>query len=331
MNKKGVSGHIDWVIGLGLFIVFLGLMLTFFKPGVEDVFEEDTLLDIVEESFITETNWQIIKQPVFLESIEYIDEGADVRSRDGYYTFEGTWDGNAVAGDFPFSEDANVNDEDQVEVFFVPQERNQEVRGRRAEGAENRGRAARNNDGGRRELREKVEEVIRPESLVFGLNNRNPQFYIDFQGNQDQTMLITYSDKRINFDDGATLANSVEDIGLDFNPENKYVACQDAPELVPNDNCNAKYTLGATETLEGLSIEEIVALEDYENLKSSWEFPDSKEFKIRIFDNDQEFEVITINDREPPMDSNVYARTFNTQILNDDSMLVPVTVNILIW
>ena len=51
MGKKGAS-HIDWVISVGVFIIYILLLLTWIKPSYKPVFEEVALIDIVKNGII---------------------------------------------------------------------------------------------------------------------------------------------------------------------------------------------------------------------------------------------------------------------------------------
>ena len=69
-NKKGIATAVDWIIAVGIFLVYFGLVFVFFKPGVSDVFDEDTLLGIVEEGFMNDVTWNMTKTPIFLEQTQ---------------------------------------------------------------------------------------------------------------------------------------------------------------------------------------------------------------------------------------------------------------------
>ena len=47
MDKKGLGTAVDWIVAVGIFLVYFGLVFVFFKPGVQDVFDSDTLLTLV--------------------------------------------------------------------------------------------------------------------------------------------------------------------------------------------------------------------------------------------------------------------------------------------
>lgn len=60
MNKRGDT-HIDWIISLGIFIVFILLLLVWIKPGYEPKYEEETLIDIVKNGIEKDFTWEVSK------------------------------------------------------------------------------------------------------------------------------------------------------------------------------------------------------------------------------------------------------------------------------
>jgi len=69
MDKKGLGTAVDWIVAVGIFLVYFGLVFVFFKPGVQDVFDSDTLLTLVEDNFMNETEWTMTKTPIFIEKV----------------------------------------------------------------------------------------------------------------------------------------------------------------------------------------------------------------------------------------------------------------------
>lgn len=75
MNKRG--SHIDWVMSMGIFILFILLILGFFKPSYRPSFEGSTLLDIVQrglesveedaEGNTKGFSWEVSKSPIFIQ------------------------------------------------------------------------------------------------------------------------------------------------------------------------------------------------------------------------------------------------------------------------
>jgi len=63
--KKGVS-HIDWVVSMGLFIVYVLILFIFIKPGYRPIDEGTILLKIVEDDFREDSYWNIDKVPLFI-------------------------------------------------------------------------------------------------------------------------------------------------------------------------------------------------------------------------------------------------------------------------
>ena len=49
MDKKG-GGHVDWIISIGIFLIYLLSMFVLIKPGIIPTHDSDTLLDIIEEN-----------------------------------------------------------------------------------------------------------------------------------------------------------------------------------------------------------------------------------------------------------------------------------------
>jgi len=43
MNKKGT--HVDWVISMGIFTVYIFALFIFLRPGIKPVYRPVTLLD----------------------------------------------------------------------------------------------------------------------------------------------------------------------------------------------------------------------------------------------------------------------------------------------
>jgi len=70
-NKKGIGAEVDWVIAIGVFLIYLALTLVFFKPGIKPVYNSDTLLEIVDENFRNSAYWTITTQPMFVEPINF--------------------------------------------------------------------------------------------------------------------------------------------------------------------------------------------------------------------------------------------------------------------
>ena len=76
-NKKGVGNEIDWIIGIGLFLLSIMAIFVLFKPGVNPVYDYSTLIDIVNENMNNNLEWEITKTPIFIEPIPYPDPNTD--------------------------------------------------------------------------------------------------------------------------------------------------------------------------------------------------------------------------------------------------------------
>ncbi len=69
MNKRGL-GYVDWAISMGLFIIVVLAIFIFLKPGAKPVYDNESLLNIVENNFISENKWSIIDVPVFVKRLD---------------------------------------------------------------------------------------------------------------------------------------------------------------------------------------------------------------------------------------------------------------------
>ena len=78
MGKRGTS-HIDWVISIGIFIVYVLLLLVWIKPGYEPVFEQDTLVSIVKNNIEKDHGVEVLKTLVV---------ASGCAAANGYYNFD---------------------------------------------------------------------------------------------------------------------------------------------------------------------------------------------------------------------------------------------------
>ena len=69
MNKRGL-GYVDWAISMGLFIIVVLAIFIFLKPGAKPVYDNENLLDLVDNNFISSNKWQIIDVPVFVKRMD---------------------------------------------------------------------------------------------------------------------------------------------------------------------------------------------------------------------------------------------------------------------
>ncbi len=127
------------------------------------------------------------------------------------------------------------------------------------------------------------------------------------------------------------------------------------PTIVYNDAdpsgtyCNLKYTLGVPERIVGLSLESLLSLKNWEDVdqscategltgydcfKKAIGFPELREFRINIVTTDKDsVNQVNINFMKapPPDDAKVTARQFNTFILTNEGVKVPVIVTMTVW
>jgi len=65
MNKRGVS-HVDFVISLGIFLIYIMSLFLLVKP-FGGVFSNERVVDVVRDEFEEEVYWIVKKVPLFVE------------------------------------------------------------------------------------------------------------------------------------------------------------------------------------------------------------------------------------------------------------------------
>ncbi|MEW6063089.1 MAG: hypothetical protein AB1571_01830 [Nanoarchaeota archaeon] len=113
--KKGVS-HIDWVVSMGLFIVYVLILFIFIKPGYRPIDEGKILLKIVENDFRDGFYWDIDKIPLFIRvsDNQYSSPGCKKSGPGSEYN------DNLEIADFPFNWNNNnffMKNEDQTKLI----------------------------------------------------------------------------------------------------------------------------------------------------------------------------------------------------------------------
>lgn len=128
LNKKGVGNEIDWIIAIGVFLIYLTLTFVFFKPGIKAVYNQDNLLDIVEINFMKSAYWNILIEPMFVQAIncEVMLDGSGCSTLTGATTdleFKGTYKFENSGGLSDVSSGKTPFDgipQEYIKVFFVP-------------------------------------------------------------------------------------------------------------------------------------------------------------------------------------------------------------------
>ncbi len=61
--------HTDWAISMGIFLVAILTLFIFLKPGVQPIYKETVLLDIIEQEFLSNTTWTVKQLPLFITTL----------------------------------------------------------------------------------------------------------------------------------------------------------------------------------------------------------------------------------------------------------------------
>ena len=362
MFKKGIGGHVDWIIGIGLFLIYVAMLFAFFKPGITDVFEPDTLLDIVEDGFTADSAWELQKTPIFLEGLpEYQcltgepPEPASIPydSKVSYFHLDGVLES---LGEIFTTEDFALelgDDDDHFEVFYVPEDVTEDL-------------CAIFTDDYATDQPEVVHycdiaSEDRPYSVMYEYDGSSltlPTPDIFDEGVQLKYVLIHSEEEEINTDHsggipGVILEDNCEPVGdIEMN---HFPACQFQFEYdaglyedeygdYSEPTCFAQYSLGVTETLFGIEPDgdgvnfvdtsgcTIAPVDDYLCAKELWGFPELKEFKIAVTSTALDPNTIWFPDNTYiPGNVRVDSRLFNSYLLSDNGVRTPAEINILVW
>jgi hypothetical protein len=66
-NKRGLGNDIDWILGVGIFLMSLTLIFVIFRPGIKPVTDSETLLNILQAG-LEDLDWEVSKTPIFVYS-----------------------------------------------------------------------------------------------------------------------------------------------------------------------------------------------------------------------------------------------------------------------
>lgn len=66
MNKKG--GHVDWVISMGIFIVYVLALFILLRPGIKPVYRPTDLLNNLQANFENDIMWTVKTIPLFVRT-----------------------------------------------------------------------------------------------------------------------------------------------------------------------------------------------------------------------------------------------------------------------
>ena len=366
-QKKGISGHIDWILGIAMFLLAIGSMIVLFKPGVTPTTNADTMINLVQDNFISDTEWTITKQPIFLMPVTYFKTTTNGPTKMPMPTgknlvkFEGYIDLSNVnqpdvkptgMNDNILSSKINSINSDKMELFYV--KNNDEDGVTWIVGTEEESVDTLFNTARQKIVRIGVTMVEQERDL--GIEYELPPntilrsytyFYSgtleenDDIGIKNKYLLIYNKEDRI--------INPLHGALLPELPEIK--ACAYTGEITlynPNINimsdeegCKAIYQLGIAEDTKGISMVKIIELNTlagnacttgYECVKQKWNFPYKNNFKIKIsLPNTPQVFISFPENIVQPENARIYARTISSQILTDDAESIPITITIQAW
>ncbi len=316
-NKRGLSEHIDWILGIAMFLLAVGFTITLFKPGLKPVHNSNDLITIIQDKFSDNIYWNITKVPIFIRPLAYGTTGTPPTlmpklTGNYYLNFVGTIDNN---GGYNTNEDntlfsliqqnnlGNLN----IEEFYI---RYSETDNPSFDNdmLTNEERIAQPTDPIEKlsyESRKELKRLLNTQTI-------DMEFGLKPKGNLDTDKKFTDIILPINLNSNAPtggtkhlLIYNNDLINLDYSnqiPQNLKQACLLKCPLnnqqceynggINNINCQAAYELGVTEKLTGISFAKFKGLETfsvdgcpkqgYDCIKKIWGFPDAKDFRITL-------------------------------------------------
>lgn len=361
LNKRGIGHEIDWIIGVGLFIISITLIFVLFKPGIRPVYNPQTLLDIVDNGFNKDVSWEMTIVPVFVyPANETYSRRAIVRLSNNQIDVSCP-EGCRVVSYETLTNFIGDKDRDQIETYYIARDDGDDAPsgfGVDENPLEDCGeRHAMECDPGLirvRDAREIYKDSERDNQINYNLDEKTLIIPVKLEdpisfGDRDTSKprktkyLVVGSSKDINFYKGDLVPKegaieSCYAAGDSNWPYSDSVASQ----------CKVIYELGLTESVSGIDLISFLGLSEttidgsscsvgYDCLKEKWEFPKSKEFRLTIQNLPPDGAVPAFEPIEfpggigAPINANVFVRQFNTFILTDDGTRLPVTVRMEIW
>ena len=354
LNKRGIGQDIDWIIGIGLFILSITFIFILFKPGIMPVFDSQTLLDITQDGFNNDTNWVITTVPIFIypANDSFVGDGQLVLLSPNAINVS-CKSSCSTTSDEKISNLVEDKDKTKVEFYYMrrtdadsppsPDVDEEPVRCEKGVPiCEEDGGAARAPLVGADEYPLKVD---RPDQINYFMNlsglytDANLEAGIASDPKRTKYLLIV-SNKQINyfldeFDIDESILKACNSIDKDNWPYSDGVAEQ----------CPVIYDFGITETTSGIDLRAFLDLTNltgsgcslgYDCVKTKWGFPASKEFNIKLENLPTARPTPRINYTFPersivPTNVNVFVRQFNDFVLTDDGTRIPVSVRITVW
>lgn len=343
-KKKGLAENIDWILGVALFLLVVGFTLTLFKPGIKSLYNNEDLLTIVQNGMEQNTNWNITKVPIFIEGVKKKMPGYSPTVLKGLNNLK--FSGTIYPSSAPITSDEEgalsvlIKDlgleNNNVELFYVFDLGITPIN-------DETNKLLDTNEGKARtkliQIGVPPNQIDRNNGLSPNVNNLVLPMYLKnppSAGTKTKHLLI-YSSDILNLHSASTSTLTSTDKACKLNCEStadKTQCWTGAYNNPQNIFCSAAYELGVPEKIIGLSLAKFINLNSdpskYDNLKTELGFPKEKDFLITLeIGNDMSIQFP--EGTQVPLRANVYARRYNTVILNDDALTIPVTVRIQVW
>lgn len=288
---KKGSEHVDWMVSMGIFLVALITIFLLLKPGLQKERNEDFLLNILEEKFTNDFFWNIKKVPLNIG----VCESYDTEPPNPEHIEPKI--GLDVGQGWGLS---------KTEIFYKA------------------------NDGGIISNEDKNSETIKNEITCVGVGEVNPpcsRYECYIQVEMAVVYYFTYAQNNpVEF----SLADSTTSDCIIEHCNYRIGAVENSYGLNDNEN-NFKNFLGESKSNgeKTLSIYSKAKVDGVTKIKKTWDFPENKDFFIKADNKDiLEFNYQTAS---PEDRTNIYTKTFRTNLINKYGEITPVTIYFGVW
>lgn len=76
--KEEGATHVDWAISFGVFLVAVITILIFLKPGVKEIYNDQTMLNLLQDKVSDRIMWEVKKTPLFIDALEVSHDNIDI-------------------------------------------------------------------------------------------------------------------------------------------------------------------------------------------------------------------------------------------------------------
>ena len=308
LNKRGIGHEIDWIIGIGLFLVSVIFIFVLFRPGITKLYDSETLLDIIQDGFNNDTEWSLTNVPIFIypANESYVADPAIVTLLNQEINVSCDLNDCQTASFDGVKKLILGRDKTNIKIYYIKRDQKDRISGdfNIDKNKDNPELVCNKENKCKRDPKlidkarklYQISDFMREGNMVYNLTENllsipaRLEKPIDKKSKQPlkTKYLLSVSDRPINFE--------VSNITQQNLP--KYIACSKKDESqwpynkAVAEKCPVVYEFGTTEFISGIDLASFLNLNQttlesncikgYDCIKEKWKFPVLKEFTIKI-------------------------------------------------